>query len=285
MGFSAYILESLRRYGKAEIGSWGSFILDYTPASWSVTRQSFEPPKASLQWLPGNSGNLNAMASVVSRLHEVDLPEASRFLGSVFRKFEETLAQKQPINLGILGQLREAPGAGGLEFLPEANLLALFEFAPLKLNPLPAPVPDKSPRVWLWLALVAIALTLASLFIYFLNIPSPQISATKAVSRSATSLKEVNIAPHTSDTAAGEEEVAEASPLIQERIIITGTFCKTANINHMKEKIQYMQYRLYEEKVNEECVRLGIYVYEEEDLELTLKDIRMYIEPTAWVLH
>lgn len=285
MGFSAYILESLRRYGKAEIGSWGSFVLDYTPASWSVSRQSFEPPKASLQWVPGNSGSPNAMASIVSRLHEVDLPEASRFLDSVFRKFEETLDLQQPLDMGILGQLKPAPGAGSLEFLQEPNLAALFEFAPLKLSPLPVPVPDKTPRLWLWLAVVAITLTLAGLFIYFLNIPSPQISATKAASRSTSSLKEVNIAPHTPDTTAAEEEVAESSPLIQERIIITGTFCKTGNINQMKEKIQYMQYRLYEEKVNEECVRLGIYVYEEEDLELTLKDIRMYIEPTAWVLN
>ena len=285
MGFSAYILESLRRYGQAEIGSLGSFVLDYTPASWSVSRQSFEPPKASLQWLPGHAGSSNAMASIVSRMHGVDLPEASRFMESVMRKFEETLALQQPLDLGILGQLRPVPGAVSLEFLEGPNLSALFEFGPLQLGPLPVPLPDKSPRWWLWLAILAITLTLAGLFVYFLNIPSPQISATRATSRSTSSLKEVNIAPHTPDTAVVEEEVAEASPLIQERIIITGTFCKTANINHMKEKIQYMQYRLYEEKVNDECVRLGIYVYEEEDLELTLKDIRMYIEPTAWVLN
>lgn len=285
MGFSAYILECLKRYGKAEIGTWGSFILDYSPASWSLSRQSFEPPRASLQWVPGNPGNFHTMASLVSKLHEVDLQEASRFLESVFLKFQTTLARQLPLELGVLGQLKPAQGSDSLEFLKGPHLDALFEFAPLQLPPLTVQVPEKNPRIWIWLAIALITLTLAGLFFYFLSIPSPEISATRATSRSTGPLKEVNIAPHQADTVPPEEEVAEASPLIQERIIITGTFCREGNIRQMKEKIQYMQYRLYEEKVSEDCVRLGIYVYEEEDLELTLKDIRMYIEPTAWVLN
>ena len=138
-----------------------------------------------------------------------------------------------------------------------------------------------------WLISILIAgLTLAFLWILFgvIQPEARQAASIKSEILLDQQMKGVNLAPSYQDTVIQQPDSDFGSPLMEPKIIITGTFCKPANIQKMKEKIEYLQYQLYEEFIDDQCVRLGIFLHTGDDLESSLADIRKYIEPGAWIL-
>jgi hypothetical protein len=283
MGFSAYILESLKRYGKAEIGRYGVFILDYQPAHWNIAYQNFAPPKAKLTWMPANnnSTNLDLLVSSVSRLHELPRNQSSEFIRQTFIQLDEEFTNLKRIDLGVLGQLTTEDGEG-IRYIPGQDLNSYFEYTGLNIKPLPPQVTNQPNSEWLiWIVIAA--LTFTFLWIIF-GIVQPKVTASASFEpafQENQAMKGVNLAPAYTDTLMRDDT---GHAVLEPAIIITGTFCKPENILRMKEKIEYLQYQVYEEFIDDSCVRLGIFLLPGDNLETSLADIRKYIEPRAWVL-
>ncbi|GEM_PF-1276936 len=287
MGFSAYILESLKRYGKAEIGSFGVFILDYQPAHWNIAYQYFTPPQAKITWSPANhnAANLDLLASTVSRMHEIPRNQSLEFVQETMDKINIEFRQHQKIDLGILGSFSTGSVEGEILFIPNPDLTGYLEYSGLTIKPLLPQLKSEGIPSWLISFLIA-GLTLAFFWILFgvIQPEARQAASIKSEILLDQQMKGVNLAPSYPDTVMHQPDSDFGSPLMEPKIIITGTFCKPANILKMKEKIEYLQYQLYEEFIDDHCVRIGIYLHTGDDLESSLADIRKYIEPGAWIL-
>lgn len=286
MGFSAYILESLKRYGRAEMGSFGSFTLDYQPSKWNIANQYFTPPSTKLIWTPAQEvlASLDLMISAVARLHEISWSQASEFLGQSMDKIKSELQQKNKFDLGIIGTFSQLSEHSEIQFYPNPEFSDYLEQSALSIHPLPPVQKDPVSQNWIiWMLLI---LSLAGFLWIVLGFESKipeQISSFQSANSAAQEMKGLNVAPAFTDSMNSENPLTTTIP--EQRIIITGTFCKSANIRKMKERIEYYQYQVYEEFIDEDCVRLGIFLTEDDNLESTLDDIRKYIEPQAWVLN
>lgn len=289
MGFSAYILESLKRYGKAEIGPYGVFNLDYQPAQWNIAHQYFSPPLAKLSWSPSGStpSDLDLLVSTVCRMHEIPKHQSLEFIHEALDHIGSELSRNQAIDLGILGTLSSAQHEKEFRFTPNPLLSDYLEYPGLALKPLPPAV--KSGHTPSWLIWLVIAGLLGAFLWIVIGVIKPGTKAAAAVKselQDDQQLKGVNLAPVYTDTLSQEEEEPSTSiRMMDETIIITGTFCKPANIRKMKEKIEYYQFQIYEEFIDDSCVRLGIFLNPGDDIRSTLEDVKRYIEPNAWILN
>ena len=108
-------------------------------------------------------------------------------------------------------------------------------------------------------------------------------NAVPAISYPAkTSLMDPNTAPMISDTGSHQKIAQDSINTVV--TIITGTFCQKENSARMKKLIADQGFQLYEEKLQNECVRLGVLLTVNEGFENALLSIRNNIEPSAWVL-
>jgi len=286
MGFSAYILESLKRYGKAEIGPYGVFLLDYQPAQWNIAYQNFTPPRAKLTWAPANnsSADVDLLVSSVSRLHEIPRNRSLEFVRQTLDQINDEFRQFKRIDLGIIGTLTTESTVDGIRFIPNPALNTYFEYTGLTIKPLSPQVKKEAVSEWLiWMVIVALSLTFFWIIFGIIQPAARESASFDPQFQENQAMKGVNLAPYT-DTLIQEEIPDTGLPVLEPTIIITGTFCKPANILKMKEKIDYLQYELYEEFIDDSCVRLGIFLLPGDNLESSLADIRKYIEPRAWIL-
>ncbi|MBK7436453.1 MAG: hypothetical protein IPI77_06490 [Saprospiraceae bacterium] len=284
MGFSAYILETLNRYGRADIGALGTFILNYSPAEWKVSQQNFEPPKAQLEWQsPSASYSYSLIATVVASLHDISYSKAYEFVEATVNKLTH---EDAPVHLGILGLLDKDNPEQKLRFSPNPDLEKSLQFAPLSVKPQYQGIITKNKFNW-WL-LIASAAFLSVVFI-LLNLlfrsPMQNSIAQNVVQPSNlpanTSLKQTNMAP---EKVLDNYQIQKQDLDNQAYIIITGTFCTKVNADRMKSRIARLGLNTYEESLKEGCKRLGIKVEAGVKRDSMLMSVRSLIEPTAWIL-
>lgn len=214
--------------------------------------------------------------------------QSLEFIQQSFEKIESEIRNTQKMDLGILGSFSTGMSGEEIFFKQNPDLAGYFEYTGLALHPLPAPnhQADTLPSSWIWVVLIG----LMTVFLWIISgsISPKDTSAQQSIKsdlQENQQMKGVNLAPAFTDTLITQDEPVVSVPLIEDKIIITGTFCKPSNIRKMKEKIEYYQFQVYEEFVDDDCVRLGIYLNPGDNVQSTLEDIRRYIEPNAWVLN
>ncbi|MEO5581542.1 MAG: hypothetical protein ABIR66_02535 [Saprospiraceae bacterium] len=292
MGFPAYILETLNKYGKVNLGPLGSFNLDYTPAKWHVSKQYFEPPQSFLSWSPSVShaapsdSSLGALTSVISGLHDIPYDQASIYCHQQIDFLNQTLREKE-LELIPFGVLTRKSENDPITFVKNPAFESTLKFDPLRLVKLNI-IPQKDTPFQWWLVLAS-ALSLATLF-FLINklfgsngdLAMYYIEAKEITYPMNTSLKDANIAPIDSYTVFHQK--VNTDSIIAVATIITGTFCQKENSARMKKLIEDNGFQLYEEKLQNDCVRLGILLDVNESFDKSLLTIRNNIEPSAWVL-
>ncbi len=287
MGFSAYILETLKRYGRADLGPLGCFSLDYLPAKWSISKENFEPPICKLSWLPVDPIAPQAESTipqVIAELHDIPYIQAKDFFYKTIRHVQDNL-DHQIIDLGILGSIKKDASNQYIYFEENPDFQRVLRQDAIKLKPLP-PVVEKQDSFKWWL-MVASALFLTTLFFILYQLAQPLEPQAHPAQASTAPLEEIEIKQTNSAPSLDTVLQDSSSTLPPDTVtftIITGTFCKASNIRKMKKKLSTTQYLLYEEKLANNCARLGVRVSGFEATQAALVLIRQQIEPLAWIL-
>lgn len=292
MGFPAYILETLNKYGKVNLGPLGTFNLDYAPAKWHISRQYFEPPQSFLSWSPSagemefSSNSLGPLTTVISGLHDIPYDQASVYCHRQIELLNQTLNEKD-LELNPFGVLTRKSENDPITFVKNPEFEPLLKFDPVRLPKLQkAPGKDNSFQWWL---VLASALFLATLF-FLINklfgsngdLVMNYKEANEITYPLNTSLKDANTAPMDSDTVFLQKVNTDSINTVA--TIITGTFCQKDNSARMKKLIAENGFQLYEEKLQNDCVRLGVLLDINKSFDKSLLTIRNNIEPSAWVL-
>lgn len=295
MGFTAYILEALNRYGKVDLGPLGAFEIGYTPAKWQISRQNFVPPRSEVSWSPpliqNASGTHKVLSGVIAKMHDIPFDQADSFCIAQIESLNQALKEKD-IDLLPLGKIVRNEKGQAAGFIKYPALDQMLKFEPLRLNKLnkTKTKPEISSAQWL-MALLSALLLGGLLFLVNKWIDSKQAGTSdqntviESTYPTKTSIMNTNVAPVLSDTNLTQQSLSDTSmhtPAMA--TIITGTFCQKQNAIKMKKLINDQGFELYEENLQNDCVRLGIKLTIAFDFEEKLKTIRSKIEPSAWVL-
>ncbi len=284
MGFSAYILETLKRYGKADLGPLGSFVLDYQPANWIIGKENFQPPIAKLSWLAstGLSVDESTVPQVIALLHDIPYPQARDFFKKTIETFQESLADRT-IDFGILGTLKKDLDKQQLLFEVNPKFIDSVKQDALRLQPLARKAQENESYNW-WLVLAS-ALFLATIF-WLIHILTRHDDLNTSNSLmpfvTSTSIKQTNSSPIAVDNRT--DSISTQPNRLGPFIIIAGTFCKRVNINRMRNSLKATTFEVYEEALPNNCTRLGVKTYSTPESIEALEQIRKNIEPSAWIL-
>lgn len=285
MGFGAYILETLRQHGSAELGSMGHFSLDYTPAKWMVHNQSFAAPKSKLVWTsnPGSTGqDFVKISQTIAYLHDISFQSAHEFVNKVVSDFNNS----NQVDLGSLGILsKQTDDQIFSSFQMNPALESSLKVSNLNLKPLAVDgEADRSINWWLALASAIFLATLFWVIGLLAKLPNQSNTAELQFTQdySSSNIKETNMAPQfsTEDLLVDSNQNIEPSDFI----IITGTFCENKNLIRAKSLLTQKGYHLYEEKLENNCTRIGILFSSLQNRDQELATVRNTLEPGAWIL-
>ena len=292
MGFSAYILETLNRYGKVNLGPLGTFDLNYTPARWQISKQYFDPPYSTLSWTPAldqiQDHTIAPIASVLASMHDISYEKAEIYCKSYLDQLSNSI-HNNSIVLNPIGTFSKNESNGTIEFIKNPNFDQSIKFDPLRLSKINQDVSASNSFQW-WLV-IASALFLGALYfaIYkyvdFRNNASSTTPISLETYPSKTSMMHTNIAPLIVDSnlvSQNKSDTALSKP--SKVIIITGTFCHHENAEKMKSVITKQGFEIYEEDLKNGCVRLGVPLIVDEKFDDKLVFIRKNIESSAWIL-
>ena len=295
MGFTAYILEALNRYGKVDLGPLGVFELSYSPAKWQISRQNFVPPISQLTWsapiVPEGSDSPKVLTGVIAHLHDIPFEEADIFCKSRIESLHETLKEKD-LDLLPLGKIIRNEHGQAAGFIKYHTLDQTLRFEPLRLHKLYRTGEKVVSLQAQWLMALVSALVLGTI-LFMVNKwidskhgdNSDQNTTIEATYPAKTSIMNTNVAPILPDSTLAQPSAVDTlmrAPATA--TVITGTFCQRQNASNMKRLIKDQGFELYEEKLQNDCVRLGVKLIIGLDYDEKLKTIRNKIEPSAWVL-